>query len=40
MAFMKVLSDRRSMLKNGSRMGYFSEPHKAVCSRMCATPGE
>ena len=38
MAFMNVLSDRRSMLKNGSRMGYFSDPHNAVCSRMCATP--
>mmetsp|Transcript_25856 Transcript_25856/g.64583 ORF Transcript_25856/g.64583 Transcript_25856/m.64583 type:complete len:204 (+) Transcript_25856:2507-3118(+) len=40
MAFMKVLRDRRSMLKKGSRMGYFSLPHSAVCSRMCATPRE
>jgi hypothetical protein len=38
MAFMNVLSDLLSMLKNGSRTGYFSEPHSAVCSKMCATP--
>mmetsp|Transcript_3565 Transcript_3565/g.16291 ORF Transcript_3565/g.16291 Transcript_3565/m.16291 type:complete len:203 (-) Transcript_3565:32-640(-) len=38
MAFMNVLSDRRSMLKNGSRMGYRSLPHRAVCSKMCAMP--
>ena len=39
-AFMKVLSERRVIMKNGSRNGYFSLPHSAVCSRMCATPVE
>jgi hypothetical protein len=35
---MNVDKDRRSMLKNGSRIGYFSDPQSAVCSKMCATP--
>ena len=40
MAFMKLASDRLSMLKNGSRTGYRSEPQSTVCSRMCDTPLE
>ena len=26
------------MLKNGSRIGYLFDPHKVVCSKICATP--
>lgn len=37
-AFMKVDSDRFNILKNGSRHGYFCEPHRTVCSRMWGTP--
>ena len=37
-AFMKVESERVSILKNGSLTGYFCEPHSVVCSKMCATP--
>ena len=29
-----------SILKNGSRVGYFSDPHSTVCSRMCGAPVE
>ena len=39
-AFIKVFSDRRIIIKNGSRTGYFSLPHRAVCSRIWATPVE
>ena len=39
-AFMKVLSERRNIIKKGSRTGYFSLPHKTVCSRIWATPVE
>ena len=39
-AFMKVASDRRVMLKNGSRTGNRFEPARTTCSRMCATPLE
>ena len=39
-AFMNVLNDRRSMLKNGSLTGNFSLPHNTVCSNTCATPVE
>lgn len=37
---MYVFKLRFSMLKNGSRTGYFSLPHNTVCSKMCATPVE
>ena len=37
---MKVFSDLRNIIKNGSLTGYFFEPHSAVCSRMCAMPVE
>jgi hypothetical protein len=40
MAFMKVASERRVMLKNGSRTAYRCEPASTTCSRMCATPVE
>ena len=39
-AFIKVFSERRSIMKKGSRTGYRSLPHSAVCSRICATPVE
>jgi hypothetical protein len=39
-AFMKVLSDRGSIEKKGSRTGYFCEPASTMCSRMWATPVE
>ena len=39
-AFMKVLRLLFNMEKNGSFTGNFLEPHKAVCSRICATPVE
>lgn len=39
-AFMNVLSERRIIMKKGSRTGYFSLPQSAVCSRICATPVE
>ncbi len=35
---MNVAILRFVILKNGSRQGNFSEPHNAVCSRICATP--
>ncbi|ELK06962.1 hypothetical protein PAL_GLEAN10000010 [Pteropus alecto] len=35
---MKVDSDRFNILKNGSRHGYFCEPHRTVCSRTWGTP--
>ena len=35
---MKVDNERFNILKNGSRTGYFSDPHKTVCSSMCGTP--
>ena len=37
---MKVFSERRIIMKKGSRTGYFSLPHSAVCSRIWATPVE
>ena len=37
-AFMKVESERVSILKNGSRTGKRCEPQSVVCSRMWATP--
>lgn len=37
-AFMNVDSDLVNILKKGSLTGNFSEPHSAVCSRMCGTP--
>src|SRR5882672_9211987 len=39
-AFMKVASERRVMLKNGSRTGKRFDPASTTCSRMCATPVE
>ena len=39
-AFIKVFSERRIIIKNGSRTGYRLLPHSAVCSRICATPVE
>ena len=38
MAFIKFASDLFSILKKGSRTGYFSEPHSVVCSNICGTP--
>ena len=37
-AFMNVERDLVSILKKGSLMGYFCEPHKVVCSRMWDIP--
>lgn len=37
-AFMNVDRDLLSILKNGSLIGYWEEPHSAVCSRICGTP--
>ena len=37
---MNVLIDLLSIIKNGSLTLNFSEPHKVVCSRICATPDE
>ncbi len=39
-AFIKVLRLLFSIEKKGSRTGNFSEPHKAVCSKIWATPLE
>ena len=35
---MKLDRDRVSILKKGSRIGYFFDPHSTVCSKMWATP--
>lgn len=37
-AFMNVDNERLSILKKGSRTGYFWEPQSTVCSRMWGTP--
>jgi len=37
-AFINVDRERVSILKNGSRTGYFVEPQSDKCSRMCGTP--
>ena len=39
-AFMNVFSERRVIMKKGSRTGKRRLPQSAVCSRMCATPVE
>ena len=38
--FMNVFNDLLIIIKNGSLTGYFFDPHKAVCSKICATPVE
>ena len=37
---MKVFSERRVIMKNGSRTGNLALPQRLVCSRICATPVE
>jgi hypothetical protein len=35
---MYVAMERVSILKNGSRQGYFADPHRDTCSSTCVTP--
>ena len=39
-AFINVFKDLLIIMKNGSLTGYFFDPHRAVCSKICATPVE
>ena len=36
----KVLKDIIIIMKNGYITGYFFDPNRAVCSKICATPVE